>query len=140
MVRMSCYKHIMDILQKLMDTSVSHPLSTNIPKSPGPPPAPDPNVLEPPEARQYAQDIFKLALRSDDNLFHVALYQWLIDQGQFEQLLSFRSKFLEDFLTRGTKKHPQSVLLYDLLWKYYEKTRSYAAAAKILARLADQPR
>ena len=28
--------------------------------------------------------------------------------------------------------------MFDLLWKYYEKTRNYAAAAKILAKLADR--
>ena len=41
---------------------------------------------------------------------------------------------------RGTRKHPETIVMFDLLWKYYEKTRSYAAAAKILAKLADRHR
>ena len=28
----------------------------------------------------------------------------------------------------------------ELLWRYYEKNRDYAAAAKILNKLADKPR
>ena len=83
---------------------------------------------------------FSTALSSDDHLFHVALYQWFVDEGQFDRLLSLKSPFMEDFLTRGTKRNPDSVIVFDLLWKYYEKTRSYAAAAKILSKLADRQR
>ena len=45
---------------------------------------------------------------------------------------------LEDYLNRGTSQHPETLVMFDLLWKYYEKTRNYAAAAKILAKLADR--
>ena len=38
----------------------------------------------------------------------------------------------------GTAQHPETLVMFDLLWKYYEKTRNYAAAAKILAKLADR--
>ena len=33
---------------------------------------------------------------------------------------------------------PETIVMFDLLWKYYEKTRSYACAAKILSKLADR--
>lgn len=82
----------------------------------------------------------RTALASDDHLFHVALYQWFVEEGQFDRLLSIRSPYMEDFLTRGTKRHPDSIVLFDLLWKLYEKTRSYAAAAKILSKLAERQR
>ncbi len=82
----------------------------------------------------------RCGLASEDQLYHVALYQWLVEQGQFERLLSVRSPFLEDFLVRGTKKHPESIVMFDLLWKFYEKTKSYPAAAKILSKLADRHR
>ena len=138
MARMSCYKYILEILRKLLDTSISHPMSPSVPKQPGPPPPPDPNSLPPSEASEYAEMVIQGGLRSEDHLFHVALYQWLIDNGQFDKLLGIRSSFLEDFLTRGTRKHPDTIVMFDLLWKYYEKTRSYAAAAKILSKLADR--
>ena len=54
------------------------------------------------------------------------------------RLLGIRSSFLEDFLVRGTKKQPETIVMFDLLWKHYEKTRSYACAAKILSKLADR--
>jgi nuclear pore complex protein Nup155 len=40
----------------------------------------------------------------------------------------------------GTVQHPQSVAMFDLLWKYYEKNRQYVAAAKILSKLSDKHR
>ena len=39
---------------------------------------------------------------------------------------------------RGTKKQPETIVMFDLLWKHYEKTRSYACGAKILSKLADR--
>lgn len=136
--RMNCYRHVLEMLRRLLDTSSAHPMSPSVPKSPGPPPPPDPNQLPPGEATEHAEAVFQLGLRSDDQLFHVALYQWLIDQGMMERLLSVKSSFLEDFLTRGTKTHPDNLIMFDLLWKYYERSRSYAAAARILAKLADR--
>lgn len=66
------------------------------------------------------------------------LYQWLLNEKHYEKLLNIRSPYLEDFLNRGTSQHPETLVMFDLLWKYYEKTRNYAAAAKILAKLADR--
>jgi hypothetical protein len=40
----------------------------------------------------------------------------------------------------GTVQHPESVAMFDLLWKYYEKNRQYVAAAKILSKLSDKHR
>ena len=138
--RMSSYKHILEILRRLLDTSSSHPMSPSVPRAPGPPPPPDPNSLPPGQAGEFAETVMRVGLASEDQLFHVALYQWLVDQGQFERLLAVRSSYLEDFLVRGTKKHPESIVMFDLLWKYYEKTKSYPAAAKILSKLADRHR
>ncbi len=135
---MSCYKHILEVLRCLLDTSCSHPMAPSLPRAPGPPPPPDPNELPPGQAGEFAETVMRVGLASEDQLFHAALYQWLTDQGQFERLLSIRSPFLEDFLTKGTKKHPESIVMFDLLWKFYEKTKSYPAAARILSKLADR--
>jgi len=51
-----------------------------------------------------------------------------------------RSAYIEDYLKRGTVQHPESVAMFDLLWKYYEKNREYVAAAKILSKLSDKHR
>ena len=44
---------------------------------------------------------FFAAFKSDDELFHVEMYQWLLTEKQYERLLAVRSPYLEDFLTRG---------------------------------------
>ena len=100
----------------------------------------DSHQLAPVEASQQVEKIFDVGLKSDDELFHVELYSWLLAEKQYERLLNIRSLYLEDFLTRGTSQHPDTLVMFDLLWKYYEKTRNYGAAAKILAKLADRHR
>ena len=109
--RSSAYKHITNMIRQLMSSN---------------------------EASEHLEAVFEAAFKSDDELFHVELYQWLLNEKHFERLLSIRTPFLEDFLNRGTSQHPEMLVMFDLLWKYYEKTRNYAAAAKILSKLADR--
>ena len=109
--RTSAYKHILNMIRQLMTSN---------------------------EASEHLEAVFEAAFKSDDELFHVELYQWLLNEKHFERLLSIRTPFLEDFLNRGTSQHPEMLVMFDLLWKYYEKTRNYAAAAKILSKLADR--
>merc|ERR1719350_1164089 len=75
-------------------------------------------------------------LASADQLLHVALYQWLIENKYIDKLLNIKSQFIEEFLKRGTVQHPETLAMFDLLWKYYEKNSEYVPAAKILAKLA----
>lgn len=68
MARMTCYKHVLEMLHKLLNTS--HPVLSGMPpREPGPPPAPDPNSLPPAEATEYA-----------DNVFHVSVLKvlWIL--------------------------------------------------------------
>ena len=109
--RTSAYKHITNMIRQLMSSN---------------------------EASEHLESVFNAAFKSDDELFHVELYQWLLNEKHYERLLSIRTPFLEDFLNRGTSQHPEMLVMFDLLWKYYEKTRNYAAAAKILSKLADR--
>ncbi len=50
------------------------------------------------------------------------------------------SPFVEPYLKRATQYKPDNLEMLDLLWKYYEKTRNYPAAAKILCKLAERHR
>ncbi|XP_060081127.1 nuclear pore complex protein Nup155-like [Ylistrum balloti] len=135
MSRMECYNCITGTLGFLSTTSTSFPQA---PKVPGPPPTPDPSRLSPQEADQFKSDIFRLALKSDDELFHVALYDWLYSMNQTEKLLEIQSPFLEPYLKRKTGYQSEAVGALDMLWKYYEKSRNFPAAAKILSRLAER--
>lgn len=77
-------------------------------------------------------------LSSSDQLLHVTLYQWLIENKYIDKLLNIKSAHIEDFLKRGAVQHPETLAMFDLLWKYYEKTSQYVPAARILAKLADR--
>ncbi|KAK2140069.1 hypothetical protein LSH36_1494g00009 [Paralvinella palmiformis] len=135
-LRMDCYKCITETLDFLLSTSLSHPQSPSVPSSPGPPPAPDPNRLTNREAQIYVDEVFSLALKSQDKMFHICLYDWLIMKQLSEKLLEIQSPYLEPYLKRKADMNHLETL--DLLWKYYEKIQNYAAAANILDKLAGQ--
>ena len=68
-----------------------------------------------------SRQVFNAALRSDDELFHVELYRWLLSEKLYERLLNIKgSIFLEDFLTRGCTNSDNyqnssvTLILYDL--------------------------
>jgi len=95
--------------------------------------------LAPADAVSQAEQVLNVALKSDDELFHVELYSWLLQEGLYDRLLSIkRNSYLEDFLTRGTSQQPNNLAMFDLLWKYYKKNNNYLAAARILAKLAER--
>ena len=136
--RSACYKHVTFMLKKLWESSHPHAHAAS-PLSPGSAKAPEAGQLAPQEAVNHAENVFHAALKSNDELFHVELYRWLLQENMHDRLLDIkRSTFLEDFLTRGTAQQPNNVALFDLLWKYYKKNNNYLAAAKILAKLADR--
>ncbi|XP_013406007.1 nuclear pore complex protein Nup155 [Lingula anatina] len=137
-LRMDCYRCITEMLSYLLSTSMSHPQAPSVPRSPGPPPAPDPHRLTNTEAEQYTEQVFKLCLKSEDEVFHVALYEWLIAENLTEKLLEVQSPFLETYLKQTANYQPDNLDTLDLLWKYYEKTRNFTAAARIQAKLAER--
>lgn len=50
------------------------------------------------------------------------------------------SQYLEEHLMHMIKQDQSKVRNMDLLWRYYEKNRSFGKAAHVLARLADMHR
>lgn len=38
----------------------------------------------------------------------------------------------------STPQHPNEQKILDLLWRYYEKTKNYSAAARVLSKLAEK--
>jgi len=136
--RVECYKHCTSMLHTLLQAGSAPPTSPSVPTSPGPPPPPSPAVLPPDQATNFAEQVFQLMLASSDQLLHVTLYQWLIENKYIDKLLNIKSQFIEEFLKRGAVQHPETLAMFDLLWKYYEKTSQYVPAARILAKLADR--
>ncbi|XP_077354036.1 nuclear pore complex protein Nup155 isoform X2 [Festucalex cinctus] len=136
--RLSCYKCITYTMQELVNQSKAAPQSPNVPKQPGPPVFTlDPNMLSNEEAIAHFQQIFSMAQRSQDELFHIALYDWLIQADLTDKLLQVNSPYLEEHLMYMIKQDQNNIYNMDLLWRYYEKNRSFGKAAHVLARLAD---
>lgn len=55
--RMECYNCITDTLAYLLSASVSHPHAPSVPKSPGPPPQPDPNRMTTYDAEKHVSHV-----------------------------------------------------------------------------------
>uniref|UniRef100_A0A8C1ZSS5 Nuclear pore complex protein Nup155 n=1 Tax=Cyprinus carpio TaxID=7962 RepID=A0A8C1ZSS5_CYPCA len=136
--RLSCFKCITDTMQELVNQSKAAPQSPSVPKQPGPPVmTSDPNMLSNEDAAAHFEQMLGLAQRSQDELFHIALYNWLIQADLSDTLLEVNSPYLEDHLMHMIKQDQSKVRNMDLLWRYYEKNRSFGKAAHVLARLAD---
>uniref|UniRef100_A0A452GM48 Nuclear pore complex protein Nup155 n=1 Tax=Gopherus agassizii TaxID=38772 RepID=A0A452GM48_9SAUR len=136
--RLNSYKCITDTLQELVNQSKAAPQSPSVPKKPGPPVlSSDPNMLSNEEAGQHFEQMLKLAQRSTDELFSIALYNWLIQADLADKLLQITSPFLEPYLVRMAKVDQNKVRYMDLLWRYFEKNRNFSNAARVLAKLAD---
>lgn len=136
--RLSCYKCISDTMQELVNQSKAAPQSPSVPKQPGPPVmTSDPNMLSNEDATAHFEQMLGLAQRSQDELFHIALYNWLIQADLTDKLLEVNSPYLEEHLMHMIKQDQNKVRNMDLLWRYYEKSRSFGKAAHVLARLAD---
>ncbi|XP_076842691.1 nuclear pore complex protein Nup155 isoform X2 [Brachyhypopomus gauderio] len=136
--RLLCYKCITDTMQELVNQSKAAPQSPSVPKQPGPPVmTSDPNMLSNEDAATHFEQMLGLAQRSQDELFHIALYNWLIQADLTDKLLEVNSPYLEDHLMHIIKQDQSKVRNMDLLWRYYEKSRNFGKAAHVLARLAD---
>ncbi|XP_062269095.1 nuclear pore complex protein Nup155 [Platichthys flesus] len=136
--RLGCYKCITDTMQELVNQSKAAPQSPSVPKQPGPPVmTSDPNMLSNEEATAHFEQMLGLAQRSQDELFHIALYNWLIQADLTDKLLEVNSPYLEEHLLHMIKQEQNKVHNMDLLWRYYEKNRNFSKAANVLSRLAD---
>ncbi|GAA5897156.1 hypothetical protein JCM5296_002241 [Sporobolomyces johnsonii] len=85
------------------------------------------------EADGLRTNAYNKALSVKDDFFHFELYEWYLSRGMTNQLLETRTPYLEGYLIR----EPTTLEKTDLLWQYYVRTSRYAAAASVLASLAE---
>ncbi|XP_077981190.1 nuclear pore complex protein Nup155-like [Glandiceps talaboti] len=137
--RLDCYKCVHDVLAHLVNLSQSYPQSPGVPKKPGPPTVTsEATRLSAQEAAHHMDQMLTLGLKSKDELYHVALYDWLVTVGLTDKLLEISSPYVESYLKRTAAYQPDNLEMLDLLWKYYEKIKNFSAAARILSKLADR--
>ena len=133
----NCYLQMCLVLRQFYTAAACHPQSPSVPRSPGP-------MVQsffdqptsPMEAQRLADETLLLGLQSGDELCHVSLFDWLMDNKWDDKLLDIQSPHLENYLKRQTAQG-QLVAKYDLLWKFYEKNGQFINAARVLSRLAD---
>ncbi|XP_066259213.1 nuclear pore complex protein Nup155 [Euwallacea similis] len=75
-------------------------------------------------------------LYCEDELMHVALYEWMASREMTSDLIKISKPSLEHYLKRCSVQNPDNMMVMDLLWKFYESHNNHAAAAKILNNLA----
>jgi nuclear pore complex protein Nup155 len=117
--RIECYNCIISILQRLML-----------------PPAPKITSNKTKNKENYEMNkkelkkIIEIFEKSKDELFHFILYSWYINKSYIDELLNYKTKFLENFLLENN--------FYDLLWQYYSKNENYEKSSNILKILAEK--
>lgn len=140
-LRRACHQLVFDTLQA-MDELLDETTRPNRP--------PGGTTYE--EADGLRTNAYNKALAVKDEFFHVELYEWYLSRGLTNQLLEVRpvctshstpeanlallqtrTPYLEGFLAR----EPTTLEKTDLLWQYYVRTSRYAAAASVLASLAE---
>ena len=88
------------------------------------------------DASDEMNKLIQMALQSQDELLHVAVFDWMVSKHLTSELITVQQPSLETYLVRTCEQSPD---LCDLLWKYYEKSMNHAAAAKVLHKLALRP-
>ncbi|XP_067928624.1 nuclear pore complex protein Nup155-like [Watersipora subatra] len=138
--RMDCYNCILDTLKYLLSASYTTVTSPSVPNKPGPPAQKTQAVLTAAEAEQHVDSLYNQAVKTTDELFHIRLYEWMVENGLTDKLLQISSPYLEEYLKRCSSGPADSQHeSLEVLWRYYEKNKDYNSAARILTVLADRP-
>ncbi|KAJ1676056.1 hypothetical protein EV182_000049 [Spiromyces aspiralis] len=85
-----------------------------------------------PEATK-AQKLFLNCLKSQDQLFHFMLYDWLLERGKGHHLFQIESPYVQEFLML----EPHTKEKWNILWRYYVHINDYLDAALVQRNLAD---
>ncbi|XP_045785150.1 nuclear pore complex protein Nup154 [Maniola jurtina] len=101
-------------------------------------------TLSPADANYQGRKLVWDCLCRDDELLHVAVYEWLVSKNLGSELLSLSGAppaSLRTYLSTAARQAsaPASLHLLDLLWKVLEKAGDPLAAAHVLEGLATKP-
>ncbi|OWR42917.1 Nuclear pore complex protein Nup155 [Danaus plexippus plexippus] len=132
--RMEIYREVCCALERLYERSA---------EGTGTPPS-DTHALSPADANYQGRKLVWDCLCRDDELLHVAVYEWLVSKNLGSELLSLPGAppaSLRTYLTAAARSAPApaALLLLDLLWKVLEKAGDHLAAANVLEGLATKP-
>jgi len=130
-LRTECYKSIIDCLDSLIKTQ-GISISTSQP--------PNRMINSKEKVEDQINYLIKYIVNSKDELAHVSLFNWMINNSFEKKLVTLESVFLESFLIREIKDKTKNRIYLDLLWRHYDFKKDYQNAAKVLTALAEKYR
>ncbi|XP_045519163.1 nuclear pore complex protein Nup154 [Pieris brassicae] len=101
-------------------------------------------TMSPADANYQGRKLVSECLSRQDELLHVAIYEWLISKNLGSELVTLSGvapASLRTYLTAAARQATgrTALLLLDLLWKVLEKAGDHLAAAEVLEGLATRP-
>ncbi|XP_028967547.1 nuclear pore complex protein Nup155 [Galendromus occidentalis] len=82
------------------------------------------------------EKLLKLCCDTNDSLFHLYVFDWLVASGQRETLLLLRSADLEHYLSRRAQKDKDSISTLDLWCRYHKLNGKFDKASALLLNIA----
>ncbi|VVC96001.1 unnamed protein product [Leptidea sinapis] len=140
--RMEIYREVCNALERLYERSSESNGDTAPAKVQE---STDPLLtLSPADANYQGRKLVSECLSRDDELLHVAVYEWLISKNLGSELVSVSGvapASLRTYLTAAARQATgrTALLLLDLLWKVLERAGDHLAAAEVLEGLATRP-
>ena len=80
--------------------------------------------------------VFQRIAMSDDELFHVTFYDWLLERRAYDDLIEIQSPYLEVYLRERTRETSTNEEI-DLLWRFYARNKKFSQASRIQLQLAE---
>ncbi|KAI9473423.1 MAG: Nup133 N terminal like-domain-containing protein [Benjaminiella poitrasii] len=84
----------------------------------------------------YGKQVFETVIRNDDKLFHYKLYEWYLERGLVDELLTVDTPYLIPFFERYVADKGAALTF---LWQYYRFKSQFLEAAECLDYLASLP-
>lgn len=122
--RMRCYKEIAVVLDHVQaESAKAAAMQPDCPKG------------GQPATRPLLQTV-AICLQTKDQLLHIAVYDWLLGQNLYSDLLNITEPSLGEFLAYSFDRQPENLHFGDILWKYHERNGHHHGATLILDQLA----
>ncbi|KAL0842019.1 hypothetical protein ABMA28_014235 [Loxostege sticticalis] len=142
--RMEIYREVCNALERLYERSVESGSEPSPLRSQSQSASDTMMTLSPADANYQGRKLVWECLACDDELLHVAVYQWLVSKHLGSELLSLGTApppSLRTYLQTAARNAPPPTALHllDLLWKVLEKCGDHLAAANVLEGLATRP-
>ncbi|XP_068630123.1 nuclear pore complex protein Nup154 [Battus philenor] len=142
--RMEIYREVCGALERLYDRSAESTSNDMSPLRANTSSADATLTLSPADANYQGRKLVCECLSREDELLHVAVYEWLVSKNLGSELISLGASpppSLRTYLQRASRaaSPPAALQLLDLLWKVLERAGEHLAAAEVLEGLATRP-